>query len=30
MAVVLASIILFLALGLLIFRRLEKRFAEEL
>jgi len=30
MAVILASIILFLALGLLIFRRYEKRFAEEL
>ena len=30
MAVVLASIVLFLALGLFIFRRLEKRFAEEL
>jgi lipopolysaccharide transport system permease protein len=30
MAVVLASIILLLALGMLIFRRLEKRFAEEL
>lgn len=30
MAVILASVILFLALGFLIFRRLEKRFAEEL